>query len=431
MEGRCDNMKKNISTPTTNDLLSIEDLVMMSCDDVQKYMAKQREKYLSMHTAPITQGKGSDKRWTTRVPDKNKSDGRRVIRKPTKEEVENEVIQFYKEQEISTGKARVFAAITLSALFPLWIDYASERPNIASETLRKYRNDYKRFIADSDFGRMKVKDIDYIDIEEFLIAEIQRLNLKKKALGNLFGYLKSVFAYAMRKRIIRSNPCDLVDLKNVRPYCNNTARASTERVLTDAEISALLHTLHQHQAEYPLYMADYAIEICLHTGLRVGEAAALRWDCIANGELHIRQSEHRVDHNDGASTYEIGATKNGKERRIPISDSLQAVFDRIRTLHEGHGIDSDYIIADTNGRVIAPTISKAMYRRGVEANINAKSIHALRRTVSSKLNSRLPSATVALIMGHTEEVNRTHYNYDIMELTIKKSAMEQICAIST
>lgn len=331
-------MKKNISTPTTNDLLSIEDLVMMSCDDVQKYMAKQREKYLSMHTAPITQGKGSDKRWTTRIPDKNKSDGRRVIRKPAKEEAENEVIQFYKEQEISTGKARVFAAITLSALFPLWIDYASERPNIASETLRKYRNDYKRFIADSDFGRMKVKDIDYIDIEEFLIAEIQRLNLKKKALGNLFGYLKSVFAYAMRKRIIRSNPCDLVDLKNVRPYCDNTARASTERVLTDAEISALLHTLHQHQAEYPLYMADYAIEICLHTGLRVGEATALRWDCIANGELHIRQSEHRVDHNDGASTYEIGATKNGKERRIPISDSLQAVFDRIRTLHEGHGL---------------------------------------------------------------------------------------------
>ncbi len=60
MEGRCDNMKKNISTPTTNDLLSTEDLVMMSCDDVQKYMAKQKEKYLSMHTAPITQGKGSD-----------------------------------------------------------------------------------------------------------------------------------------------------------------------------------------------------------------------------------------------------------------------------------------------------------------------------------------------------------------------------------
>lgn len=41
------------------------------------------------------------------------------------------------------------------------------------------------------------------------------------------------------------------------------------------------------------------------------------------------------------------------------------------------------------------------------------------------------SAAASLIMGHTKEVNQTHYNYDIMELTIKKSAMEQICAIPT
>lgn len=153
-------MMKEIFAPTNNSLLSPVDLVMMSSDDVQEYMAKQRQKYLSMHTAPITQGNGSDRRWTTRVPDRNKPDGRRVIRKPTKEEVENEVIKFYMEQEASTGKARISAAITLSALFPLWIDYASKRPNIASETLRKYRNDYKRFIADSDFGRMKVREID-------------------------------------------------------------------------------------------------------------------------------------------------------------------------------------------------------------------------------------------------------------------------------
>ncbi len=421
-------MKKEMFTSTNNCLLSAEDLVMMSSDDVQEYMAKQRQKYLSMHTAPITQGKGSDHRWTTRVPDKNKPDGRRVIRKPTKEEVENEVIKFYMELEASTGKARISAAITFSALFPLWIDYASKRPNIASETLRKYRNDYKRFIADSDFGRMKVREIDYIDIEEFLIAEIQRLDLKKKALGNLFGYLKSVFAYAMRKRIIQSNPCDLVDLKNVRPYCDTTEKPSAERVLSDEELIALLHTLHQHQAEYPLYLADYAIEICIYTGLRVGEVAALRWDCIAGGELHIRQAEHRVDHEDSASTYEIGATKNGKERRIAISDDLQEVFDRIRTLHEAHGILSEYIIADADGRVIAPTISKAMYRRGVEAGITAKSIHAVRRTLSSKLNVHYSSATVALTMGHTEEVNKRHYNYNVTPLHERKAVMDHISA---
>lgn len=421
---------KDITTSTPYDfsLLSAEKLVMMSHDDVREYIAMQRQKYLKMHKSPINQGKGSDARWTTRVPDKSRPDGRRVIRKPTKEEVENEVIKFYMEKETTEKKARLSTSINLSACFLHWIDYAAKRPNIASETLRKYRNDYKRFIKDSEFGKMRVKDIDYIDIEEFLISEIQRLNLKKKALGNLFGYLKSVFAYAMRKRIIQRNPCDLVDLKNVRPYCDNTAKPSAERVLSDAELIALLDTIHQHQAEYPLYMADYAIEICIHTGLRVGEVAALRWDCIKNGELHIKQSEHRIDHDDGASTYEIGATKNGKERRIAIGDDLQAVFDRIHLLHEENNIHSDYIIADTDGRVIAPTISKAMYRRGVEANISAKSIHALRRTLSSKLNVYYPPATVALTMGHTEEVNKTHYNYDVMPLHAKKAIMEQIYA---
>ena len=59
----------------------------------------------------------------------------------------------------STGKAHISAAITLAAPFPLWIDYASKRPNIVSETLRKYHNDYKRFIADSDLVKMKVRGI--------------------------------------------------------------------------------------------------------------------------------------------------------------------------------------------------------------------------------------------------------------------------------
>ena len=60
MEGGCTNMEKNISTPPTNDLLSAEDLIMMSYDDVQSYMATQREKYLSMHTAPETSSRGKE-----------------------------------------------------------------------------------------------------------------------------------------------------------------------------------------------------------------------------------------------------------------------------------------------------------------------------------------------------------------------------------
>ena len=202
-----------------------------------------------------------------------------------------------------------------------------------------------------------------------------------------------MFAYAMRQRIIQTNPCDLVDMKNIRPYCNDDCKTASERILSDAEYRALLDRLHTRQTEYPLYMADYAIELCMYTGLRVGEVVVLRWDCIKNGELHT-------------------------------------LLKRIQLVQQENGITSEYIFADTNGRIIAPTISKAMYRRGSKAGIKAKSIHAIRRTVSSNLRKILPRATVALIMGHTEEVNENHYNYDILTYNEKKQAMNNFIAYS-
>ena len=67
-----------------------------------------------------------------------------------------------------------------------------------------------------------------------------------------------------------------------------------------------------------------------------------------------------------------------------------------------------------------------MYRRSIEAGIGAKSIHAIRRTVSSNLNKILPQATVALIMGHTEKVNDEHYNYDTLTHKEKLNAMNSL-----
>lgn len=403
----------------------------MMCADEDDALIKQmamtmRDKALSMHKTPITQGKGVDTRWVTQLPDKTKAGGRRTIRKQTKAEVEDVVASYYLTIMAKKKEAKVPIDISIADFFLKWIEYAESRPNIASETLRRYRNDFKRFIAPSDFGKLLVTQVDFIDIEEYLIETVREKSLKHRSLGNLYGYLKCMMEYGIRVRLINENPCFRVDLKNIRPYCDSSCKDDAERVLTDDESTALLKRIHEHQQEYPFYMADYAIEICMYTGLRVGEVVALTWSSINNGELIVNTSEHRVDHKDSASTYELGKTKNGKVRRIPISKELHSVFQRIRNLQEENGIDTNYILFEKGARLIAPTVSKAMYRRGVEANISAKSIHAIRRTVSSKLNALLPRATVALIMGHTEEVNENHYSYDVMELEAKRDAMSRI-----
>jgi len=73
-------MPKTTSILNTN-LLSDTDWLTMSDDDVLAYRIMVREKVLAIHKAPITQGKGADKRWSTYVPDESKKSKRKLIRK--------------------------------------------------------------------------------------------------------------------------------------------------------------------------------------------------------------------------------------------------------------------------------------------------------------------------------------------------------------
>ena len=69
------------------------DLTMLS----QEILMKERELYLSRHTYRIYQGK--DGAWYTYIPDDTKKNGRRKIRRVNKESLEDEVINYFKQEE--------------------------------------------------------------------------------------------------------------------------------------------------------------------------------------------------------------------------------------------------------------------------------------------------------------------------------------------
>ena len=105
-----------------------------------------------------------------------------------------------------------------------------------------------------------------------------------------------------------------------------------------------------------------------------------------------------------------------------------ARFFEIRQVCSDAGIENEYIIADERGRLPAHHVSNAMYRRGKEAGVRACSIHAIRRTVSSRLNRVYGRATVSHILGHTDEINANFYDYDTELQAEKQSAMDHLYA---
>lgn len=387
---------------------------------------KARERYLGMLTHPITQGKGTDTRWSTRVPDKTKKDGRRLIRKATREEVENAVILFFMEQEQKVSSS----SMTIEDCWQLWYDFkASHNRSLKTTSLKMFRSDRKKFLDGTAFSKRRITSLSEFDIEDYLIEQAERYHMTQNRVCQLSGYVKGIFFVAYRNHIIDSNPWDRVSLREVvYPACYKPKYQPDEkRILSDIQMLQVRKAVEAHLALEPGYLPDYAILIAQYTGMRAGELAALEWTDIRDGCIHVTKSVRRVITSDGQTT-EVGDTKNHKDRAIPIGQKLSVILDQLKAAQADMGIDSPYIL--DNGKLPTPnTLGKAAKRRGIEAGIDGSlTIHRIRRTVASRLNAIYDRATVSHIMGHTEEVDARHYDYDTVQLADKQQTMDKLYA---
>ena len=399
---------------------------ILNPDDVLKEIMNTRNKYLSKLTSPITQGGGADRRWKTYVPDKSMKHGRRLICRQTKEELENAVIAFFMKQEQTVTSS----SMTVGDCWQLWYDFKkTHNRTLKTTSLKMFRSDKKKFFDGTNFSKRKISSLNETDIEDYLVEQVERYQMTQKRTGQLAGYVKGIFFVAYRQRIVDNNPWDRVSLKEVvYPSCYNPRhQPDEERILSDIQMRKISQAVEAHLAQHPNYLPDYSILIAQYTGMRAGEIAALKWSDIQDGCIHVTKSMHRVIIDNG-QTVEIGDTKNHRDRSIPIGKELTAILDRIKSAQESMGIDSSYIL--DNGSLPTPnTLGKAAKRRGVEAGIEGPlTLHRIRRTVASRLNAVYDRATVSHIMGHTEEVDARHYDYDTAQLSDKQETMDKLYA---
>lgn len=164
-------------------------------------------------------------------------------------------------------------------------------------------------------------------------------------------------------------------------------------------------------------MANFAIEMALLTGMRVGELAGLMWEDIiySDNYIYIRHSEK---YNRATKEHFISTTKNGRERMFPLTNQIKELLARIREYEETKGYLCDFVFADASGRLGKGKISDSMRNKTMSKEFSSiKSIHAIRRTFNSRLKCDGVSTTVASsLLGHTERVNDQNYTYDVVSI---------------
>lgn len=358
-------------------------------------------------TFTITTPKKDGGYYTFNLP-KDKNGTRRKIQKHTRLEVLQEVYLFYYGEEYCEESKK----LTFKVLWEQWVQSKRELADCnnikmqrASGTIRRYINDYKRFFSGHRIEKMNMRRVAITDLENALC---ECFNEKpEKAVRNVLGNVRQLITYAYRNKQISENYSEFWDKERLLSVAIVPEPKSDDvRYLTEEQADAVYSALRKWEQK-KVYLAHYACELSLETGMRIGELVALKWDHIHDGFIWIDTAERR----EGDGTHTIVEPKNKKHRRIPITEPIQNLLQRIKDTGITNA-DGFIFINQKGNRFTGGTLGNAFNRFGEAIfgkGFNLSS-HQIRRTKNADMErAGIPIEERCKVLGHTPETNLRNY----------------------
>jgi integrase len=237
--------------------------------------------------------------------------------------------------------------------------------------------------------------------------------------------MSAIFASLVRAEVLTKNPVT----NAVKPQIGETERGA---FLDRGQLQIFMAALENIRDGN----IRVALTLCLHLGLRSGEARALRWNDVdlANGIVSVNGAVGRTADGEG-----IGQPKTKRSRRkLPLSPYLHGLLAE----HSGaqsayaasvgsqwHG--QDLVITNTTGGILSPSVLWNAVQRIIKANPGLPQDlhpHSLRHSfVSLLISSGLDVVTVASLAGDTVDIITRIYAHALKER--EAAAMAQMGAV--
>ena len=150
----------------------------------------ERKRYLEMHNSKIWES--TDGKWYTFVPDATKAKGKRLVKRKTEEEIKDLLVDFYKEYEEPQ---------TIKKTYEEWIAKKLKFEEISKQTVDRYNLDFYKYFSDCLEKDMRRVDEEFL--EDFIIDNIKKYNMKVKAWSNLRTIIRGLFLFAKKKATLK------------------------------------------------------------------------------------------------------------------------------------------------------------------------------------------------------------------------------------
>ena len=408
----------NITPPplfTSDEMLSyLSENGIINMNDVSEMMQDSRRiSLLNKHPYRIYQGK--DGRWRTYVKDESKPHGRRLIVKPIKRELELAICDFYESFSNSN--------MTLEELYPEWIEHKSLR--VASTTIGMYHSTWKRYYQNEEITKVPMRTLSKLELDDFIHRKIRDHEMDAHKYANFMTILNQGLDYAVDKNILEKNPARDVTVDRRRVLKPELKKPDQTQVYSPKEQEAIFEIAWDYfnnKKHYVHQLVPLAVMFMFLTGLRVGEACAIRYDDVKGNILTVcrfyrGRCDEIVDHTKGT----FG------DRHVVLVPKAVELIETARRFQIENGLPSDgYIFSMDDNPVDHEALKKAFGRYCKQAGIPNKSSHKARKTyISTLIDGQVNINTICQQVGHRDP--RTTYRSYCYDRSTSEEIYGAIC----
>jgi integrase len=291
----------------------------------------------------------------------------------------------------NTGEHRHDGRQTVGAYLGEWLA-GREADGLRASTAVMYRLYIERDIAPA-LGAVRLGDLRPGHVEK-LLRDLRTAGRGPTTIRRIHATLRSALTFARRARLVPYNAATDVALPSASP--------AKVRPWEPAELAAFL----DHTSEHRL---GALFEVMAFTGLRRGEACALRWSDIdlEHGVIIVRSQLVEVG---GRAVEGKPKTRSGEDRRVDIGQRTIGALMAHRLVQDaeratwGAGYrDDGRVFAREDGSDLVPSqVTKIFARLTGSAGLRPVRLHDLRHGAASlMLAGGADIAVVSKRMGHS------------------------------
>lgn len=310
--------------------------------------------------------------------------------------------------------------VLFSDILEAWQE--SNRIRLKEASVSRYQNLIDTHIL-PELGKKRMDQINVSLINRFLKTKLESGRLDHTG-GLSAAYVRSI-------ALIISSAIAFGAAENMcNPIQSNITKPSPDkkelRILSTEKQTILENALLDNMNE-----AELLIYITLYTGIRIGEACALRWEDIDLDAklIYVRQTVSRVwSASDGKkkSKLVIGSPKSESSLRcIPICSKLQTILCSF-PYKKKHG----YILTSGNDSgFISPRTFEYRYKAILKkSGLEPVNYHALRHTFATRCIERgVDIKSLSEILGHSD-VSITLNTYVHSSMELKRQQIEKLAS---